>query len=328
MKKFREPLINTRSINQRSQQFLIILYNIRNYCEIADVIVNTEQSAFGLFSVSLKPRGDVEMENIGFIGMGNMALAIAEGFIKSGKAKGENIFAYAPNQEKLKSNAAKIGFNAEDSVSKMISKCDAVIVACKPYQIKDVLGEKGGDVQTALKGKALISVAAGWVHSTFHEILGDDVRIQCIMPNTPALVGEGVMLFEKQNSLSEQELSQVKELFSALGIIEELPTNLMGIGGAISGCGPAFMDLIMEAYADAAVKYGIARPTAYRLVAQTMLGSARLQQVTGNHPGVLKDAVCSPSGTTIRGVDSLEKNGLRGACISSIDVIMDFKSGK
>ena len=86
--------------------------------------------------------------------------------------------------------------------------------------------------------------------------------------------------------------------------------------------------LVMEAYADAAVKYGIQRPTAYRLVAQTMLGSAKLQQVTGEHPGVLKDAVCSPNGTTIRGVDTLEKKGLRGACISSIDTIMDFKSGK
>jgi len=100
---------------------------------------------------------------------------------------------------------------------------------------------------------------------------------------------------------------------------------LMGIGGAISGCGPAFMDLIMEAYADAAVKYGIARPVAYKLVAQTMLGSAKLQQITGDHPGVLKDAVCSPNGTTIRGVDTLEKKGLRGACISSIDSIMEYK---
>ena len=268
------------------------------------------------------------MTNIGFIGMGNMAQAIAGGFIKSGRIKSENIFAYAPNQEKLRANAAKIGFKAESSIEGMISKCDTVIVACKPYQIKDVLGEKGSKVRRALKGKALVSVAAGWVHSTFHEILGNDVRIQCIMPNTPALVGEGVMLFEKETSLTAEELTQLKELFSALGIVEELPTNLMGIGGAISGCGPAFMDLVMEAYADAAVKYGIQRPTAYRLVAQTMLGSAKLQQITGEHPGVLKDAVCSPNGTTIRGVDTLEKKGLRGACISSIDTIMDFKSGK
>ena len=134
--------------------------------------------------------------------------------------------------------------------------------------------------------------------------------------------------FSEEEILNALNVSQLKELFAALGIVEELPTNLMGIGGAISGCGPAFMDLVMEAYADAAVKYGIQRPTAYRLVAQTMLGSAKLQQITGEHPGVLKDAVCSPNGTTIRGIDTLEKKGLRGACISSIDTIMDFKSGK
>ncbi len=266
------------------------------------------------------------MKNIGFIGMGNMAQAIAGGFIKSGKMKGENLFAYAPNQEKLKANAERIGFVAEASMPEMIKKCDTIILACKPYQIKDIFSDSA--VRTALKGKALISVAAGWVLSSFQEILGDDVRVQCIMPNTPALVGEGVMLFEKANTLTADELAQARELFEALGIVEELPTNLMGIGGAISGCGPAFMDLVMEAYADAAVKYGIARPVAYRLVAQTMLGSAKLQQVTGDHPGVLKDAVCSPNGTTIRGVDTLEKQGLRGACISSIDSIMDFKAGK
>lgn len=263
------------------------------------------------------------MTNIGFIGMGNMALAIAGGFIKSGKVKTENLFAYAPNQEKLRANAERLGFNAESSLAGMIKKCDTVILACKPYQIKDIFSDKA--VLDAVKGKALISVAAGWVLSTFQEMFGEQVRVQCIMPNTPALVGEGVMLFEKANTLTAEEESQARELFEALGIVEELPTNLMGIGGAISGCGPAFMDLIMEAYADSAVKYGIARQTAYRLVAQTMLGSAKLQQVTGDHPGVLKDAVCSPGGTTIRGVDALEKQGLRAACLSSIDAIMDFK---
>ena len=261
---------------------------------------------------------------IAFIGMGNMALAIAAGFIKSGKIEGKNIWAFAPNQEKLKKNADKIGFNACSSLSEAIGNADTVIAACKPYQLEEVLSQ----TKDALKGKALISVAAGWVFETFHKILGDDTRIQCIMPNTPAMVGEGVMLFEKTNSLTKEEHEKVIELFRALGIVEELPANLMGIGGAISGCGPAFMDVFMEAYADAAVKYGIGRDMAYRLVSQTMLGSAKLQQVTGSHPGVLKDAVCSPNGTTICGVDALEKNGVRGALISSIDAIMNKKAGK
>ena len=133
------------------------------------------------------------------------------------------------------------------------------------------------------------------------------------------------MLVEQKNSLSAEESATVLGLLGTLGITETLPTNLMGIGGAISGCSPAFMDLIIEAYADAAVKYGMQRAQAYRLVSKTMAGSAMLQLATGEHPGVLKDAVCSPGGTTIRGVDALEKSGLRAACINSIDAIMNKK---
>ena len=266
------------------------------------------------------------MTNMGFIGMGNMAQAIAKGFIDTKKVKAENVFAFAPNQDKLKKNAQAIGFTPCTSLAELASKCDTLIAACKPYQLNAVLAELG----TALKDKVLISVAAGWVFDTFNNMLNPDIdpyntRIQCIMPNTPAMVGEGVMLFEKKNSLKSEELDQAVELFKSLGVVEFLDTSLMGIGGAISGCGPAFMDMIMEAYADAAVKYGISRDTAYRLVSQTMVGSAKLQQMTGSHPGVLKDAVCSPNGTTICGVDALEKAGLRGVLISSIDAIMNKK---
>lgn len=143
------------------------------------------------------------------------------------------------------------------------------------------------------------------------------------MPNTPSMVGEGVLLFENKNSLTDNEKSEIIDLFSCLGLVEEIPSALMGIGGAISGCGPAFMDMIMESYADAAVKYGVPRTLAYKLVAQTMLGSAKLELQSGSHPGALKDAVCSPGGTTIRGVAALEKAGLRGACIDCIDAIMN-----
>lgn len=255
---------------------------------------------------------------IGFIGMGNMAQAIAKGFIDSGKVAGSDIFAFAPNQSKLADNAKRIGFTPVKDVKSLVEEAELIIIACKPYQIKSVLEECGSQ----MSGKALVSVAAGWVFDTFAQEI-DNVRIQCIMPNTPAMVGEGVMLFEQLNSLTEAELTYTKDIFSALGIVETLPTELMRIGGAISGCGPAFMDLIMEAYGDAAVKYGISRDMAYRLVAQTMLGSAKLQMATGSHPGVLKDAVCSPRGTTIRGVAALEENGLRNACIKSIDKIME-----
>ncbi len=257
---------------------------------------------------------------IGFIGMGNMAQAIAAGFIYSDKIDGADVYAYAPHQDKLKSNAAKIGFVPAPTPKALVTSVDVVIMACKPYQIEEVLEEIGKD----LKGKALVSIAASWVHETYRKHLGDDTRIQCVMPNTPAMVGEGVLLFERENSLKDEERNEIIDLFGSLGIVEEIPTELMSIGAAVAGCGPAFMDMMMEAYADAAVKYGIPRTLAYKLVSQTMLGSAKLQLQSGSHPGVLKDAVCSPKGSTIRGVEALERAGLRAACMDSIDAIMDF----
>lgn len=259
------------------------------------------------------------MEKIAFIGMGNMAQALASGFVKSGKIKPADIFAYAPNQEKLASNAKKIGFTPCASLEEAVSKADTVFMACKPYQIEEVLKQ----IKNNIKNKALISIALGWNFDKYQKYLDPSTRIQFVMPNTPAMVGEGVFLFEKSNSLNANERKSAWELFSALGTAEELPDNLMGIGGAISGCGPAFVDLFLEAYADAAVKYGIPRATAYKLVSQTVLGSAKLQLETGIHPAVLKDNVCSPAGSTIRGVTALEEAGLRNACIKSIDKIME-----
>lgn len=262
------------------------------------------------------------MNNFGFVGMGNMAQAIVAGFVASKKIAADNLFAFAPNQKKLNENAKKIGFIPCTSNVDVAKKCDVIFIACKPHQIEDVLSEIGD----ALGGKILVSIAAKWTLATYKDALGgsfDSVRIQCIMPNTPARIGQGVILFEKENSLEEAEAETLKELFGALGLVETIPASLMGIGGAISGCGPAFMDMIIEAYADAAVKYGIAREQAYRLVSQTMAGSAALQLNTGEHPGVLKDAVCSPGGSTIRGVSALESAGLRAACIASVDAVMN-----
>ncbi len=261
------------------------------------------------------------MEKIAFIGMGNMAQALVSGFVKTGKVKAENVFAFAPHQEKLKANAQKFGFCPCASLLEAINSAQTIFIACKPYQIEDVIEEAG----KALEGKTIVSIALGWNFHTYEKYFDAYTKkphVQFVMPNTPAMVGEGVFLFEKSNSLDKEERTELFELFADLGVVEELPDNLMGIGGAISGCGPAFVDLFLESYADAAVKYGIPRATAYKLVSQTVLGSAKLQLATGEHPAVLKDNVCSPGGSTIRGVTALEENGLRNACIKSIDSIM------
>ena len=258
---------------------------------------------------------------LGFIGMGNMAQALCGGFVSSGKISKDNVFAYAPTYEKLLKNADLFGFNPCKDIVEMVNKCDVLIMACKPYQIEGVLNV----IKDSLKGKTLVSVAAGWTYDKYMEYLDSSVRVQFVMPNTPAMVGEGVLLFELKNSLAEDERIEIIDLFASTGKVIELPTNLMGIGGAVSGCGPAFVDMFIESYADAAVKYGIPRKTAYEMVSQTVLGSARLQLDTGIHPGVLKDNVCSPGGTTICGVAALEEEGFRSACIKSIDAIMNKK---
>ena len=259
------------------------------------------------------------MKNLGFIGMGNMAQALAAGFINANAIPRENIFAFAPNQEKLAKNAALIGFTPMQSVTELAGRCDTLIMACKPYQIESVLTELGA----ALDGKNLISIAAGWDFAKYQTMLKTDTALQFIMPNTPAMVGEGVLLFEEKNTLSPEDREQVKKLFAAVGLVQELPSSLMGIGGTVTGCGPAFVDLFIEAYGDAAVKYGLKRADAYRLISQMVLGSAKLQLATATHPGVLKDNVCSPAGTTICGVTALEEQGFRNACIKSVDAIMN-----
>ncbi|MCR5654751.1 MAG: pyrroline-5-carboxylate reductase [Lachnospiraceae bacterium] len=256
---------------------------------------------------------------LGFIGMGNMAQALCGGFVESGALKKEQTFAYAPNQEKLEKNAEVYGFTPVSSLAELASKADVLIMACKPYQIEDVLKELGD----AICGKALVSIAAGWPFDKYDAILKGKARVQFVMPNTPAMVAEGVLLFEEKNSLTEEERAEVMELFAAVGLVEVLPSHLMGIGGTVTGCAPAFVDMMIEAYADAAVKYGMPRQTAYRLISQMVLGSAKLVSETGEHPGVLKDNVCSPAGTTIVGVAALEENGFRNACIKSVDAVMN-----
>lgn len=270
------------------------------------------------------------MSRLGFIGMGNMAQAIADGFIRSNVYAAGDVYAYAPNSEKLDANASRIGFNPMHSLKELVNTADILIMACKPYQIEDVLDETAA----LMKGKVLISIALGWNHDRYVEEFSkrkipvsgnaDGVRIQFVMPNTPAQIGEGVFLFEETTSLTDTERMQMMDAFAKLGIVRTLPSKLMGIGGAITGCGPAFIDLYIEAMADAAVKYGIPRQTAYELVSATVSGSAQLQLKTGTHPGVLKDAVCSPGGSTIRGVAALEEAGMRDACIKAIDAVMSY----
>lgn len=255
---------------------------------------------------------------IGFIGMGNMAFAIASGIIKNEIMNKNDIYAYAPHYDKLCKNAELLGFIPCKDLKEMISEIDMAVIACKPYQIEGVLSE----IKEELKGKALISIAADWSFEKYSQFVDPSTRVQFIMPNTPVMVGSGVLMFEEKNSLSNYEQEEIRRIFSALGVVITLPGHLMNIGSAIAGCGPAFIDLVIEALGDAGVKYGLPRATAYALASKMIEGSARLQSETGVHPGILKDNVCSPAGTTILGIDALEHAGVRAAFIDAVDKVM------
>ena len=259
------------------------------------------------------------MNKLGFIGMGNMGRAIASGLIAGGAMAAGDVCAYAPRWERLKKYCEPLGIRPCRSAAEAAEGCDAVLLAVKPYVIEGVLRELGD----ALAGKTVLSVALGYDLARLKPLLPESARIQFIMPNTPALVGAGALLFQQENTLEADERRQIMEKFAVLGEVIELPGHLMGIGGAISGCGPAFCAMVIEALADAGVKYGLPRETAYRLASQTLAGTGRMQIETGQHPGAIKDGVCSPGGTTIRGVEALERAGLRAAMLNAVQAVME-----
>lgn len=260
------------------------------------------------------------MKRIGFIGIGNMGSALFSGFVAAGKLTPEMAYAYTPSMEELKAKHAELGIGICETLEEMLEKVDMIVIACKPGQVL----ENARVILEKAKEMPVICIAAGFSLGKFQDEGLGDLAVQCIMPNTPARIRDGVTLFEEANNMKVEDNAYAKDLLSAVGAVEVLPSHLMKVGMAITGCGPAFVDMMIEAYADAAVKYGIPRATAYRMVSGTIHGSSGLQIATGEHPGVLKDQVCSPGGTTIRGVAALEACGFRNACIESIDEIVNM----
>jgi pyrroline-5-carboxylate reductase len=194
---------------------------------------------------------------------------------------------------------------------------DVVFVAVKPYLVEEVCAP----VADALAGKVVVSVAAGMTFDRYEDILAPGTHHVSTIPNTPVAVNEGVWTCEARHSLDEGEFALVRDLLATTGRVVEVDSKLLGIAGTVTGCGPAFVAMVIEALGDAAVKYGVPRATAYELAAQMVAGAGKLAVETGQHPGALKDAVCSPGGTTIRGVAALEEHGLRNALIKAIDAI-------
>lgn len=258
---------------------------------------------------------------IGFLGFGNMAQAMAGGLVRSGAVQPGDIGACARDRAKLRSNTEPQGFRAFDDAAAVAEFADLVVVAVKPYQVEAVLAP----VRELLAKKIVVSVAAGVTFDDCERMLAPGTHHLSIVPNTPVSVCEGIIVCERRHSLSDGEWRQVEALFSKIGLVLPMDTALLGISNAVCGCGPAFVAMFIEALGDAAVKHGVARADAYRMASQMIVGTGKLQLASGQHPGAMKDAVCSPGGTTIAGVAELERKGFRGAVIDAIDAIQNKK---
>jgi len=253
---------------------------------------------------------------IGFIGAGNMGSALIKGIASKGFMKSDNIYISDASFEKASELAASIGGNALADNSELTKKCDIVFLAVKPNYVQEVLDEVKSSFDA---DKVLVSIAVGIPLSFYKSILGDNAKIIRAMPNTPALVGEGMTLISYENSITKEEALYVKSLLECTGLVEVLEERLMSEVTALTSSSPAYVFIFIEAMADSAVQSGIPRALAYKLAAQAVLGSAKMVIETGKHPGELKDQVCSPAGTTIEAVYSLEKNGFRGIVMEAMD---------
>ena len=259
---------------------------------------------------------DARDVKIGFIGFGNMASAMADGWIASGAIEPSRMCACAGRYEVLVERCERRGMRAMRTAAEVVKASDVVVVAVKPHMIGGVLDP----ISVCLKDAIVLSVVAGWDCAAYERVIPGTRHLSTV-PNTPVAINEGVIACEKTSTLTEDDHTLLFELLELLGKPIEVETRLLSVAGTVGGCAPAFVAMVIEALGDAAVKHGIPRAAAYEIVSQMMVGTAKLQLETGQHPGTMKDAVCSPGGTTIKGVAELERCGMRSAFISAIDAI-------
>lgn len=259
---------------------------------------------------------NMDSVKIGFIGYGNMAGATGAGLMLSGAIKPAQIYACAKNYDKLCKKAAGQGINPCESALELVETCDVIFIGVKPYMVRDVMTP----LKDAAAGKIVISLAANTYCEALKEIM-PAAHLVATAPNTPVSVCEGIFICEEDNTLTVEEKNFVHALLENLGLVLWMDQEHMGIGGVIAGCSPAFVAMFMEALGDAGCKHGLTRSVVYPLIAQMLAGTGKMALKSGDHPGQMKDAVCSPAGTTIVGVSALEKNGFRHAVIDAVDQI-------
>jgi pyrroline-5-carboxylate reductase len=251
----------------------------------------------------------------GFLGAGKMATALIRGMIRAGVAPREAISASDPIAAARAALAAESGVLTRDSNREVVAASDVLVLAVKPQSMPQVLEE----IQPAVTAEHLVvSVAAGVPLATLEAGLGPERRLVRVMPNTPALVGEGAAGYCLGPGATEQDEALVRACLGSVGRAVRVPERLLDAVTGLSGSGPAFAYVMIEALSDGGVRVGLPREVATALAAQTVLGAARMVLETGLHTGVLKDQVASPGGTTIAGLHALERGGIRAALIDAV----------
>ena len=261
------------------------------------------------------------MVKLGFLGSGNMAGALATAASRTGKAE---LIMSNRTHAKAVALAEKLGGTAADNET-VAQQGEYLFIGVKPQFTEGLLAQIKPILDARKDRFVLVSMVAGWDIERIQKFAGDYPVIR-IMPNTPAMVGEGMTLYTPSAEVTEEEMAKFLELMELSGRFSKLPEHLIAPACGITGCGPAFADLFIEALADGAVACGVPRAEALEYAAQMLMGSAKLALETKKHPGQLKDEVCSPGGTTIEGVIALEKAGFRAAVISAVRATVEKTS--
>jgi pyrroline-5-carboxylate reductase len=255
-------------------------------------------------------------QTIGFLGAGNMAEALIRGLLKGGHATPAQIVASGPRTERMAELHQKFGIVTTQSNTELVQNADILVLSVKPQIMRSVLEEISG---SSKPGALIVSIAAGVPISAIESRMPTGTRVIRTMPNTPALVDAGATAIARGGHATADDLEVAKRIFDAVGITVVLDEYQLDAVTGLSGSGPAYIFLILEALSDAGVKVGLSRRTAQLLAAQTMLGSAKMLLETNEHPGLLKDMVTSPGGTAITGLHTLEAGGVRTTMINAVE---------
>jgi len=252
---------------------------------------------------------------IGFIGSGNMGGAIFKGFIKNNAVKAEDIYIYRLSKEKLMKDADEYGINAAQSYSELISKTDCIIMAVKPNVLRNLLTE----ISAYINNKLIVSIAAGVEIAEIEKLLGFKAPIIRVMPNINAEICMSATAYCCNDMVSSEQIEFITSIFNKIGMTAEIEEDKFAIFSAIAGCSPAYVYLFIDSLAKGAQKLGMNKKQALKIAAYAALGSSKMLIDSDMHPCELADRVCSPGGTTIEGLCTLEDYRFESALVKAVE---------